>query len=87
MERSSSRKTRRNVWIRWASRQQSASMRAGGTIAHSILAAHTVTDDLEHLRIKFDAMASHDITYVGIIQTARASVWSAFPPLRAHLLP
>lgn len=40
-----------------------------GTIAHSILSAHTITDDLEHLRIKFDAMASHDITYVGIIQT------------------
>ena len=50
-----------------------------GTIAHSILAAHTVTDDLEHLRIKFDAMASHDITYVGIIQTARASGMERFP--------
>ena len=50
-----------------------------GTIAHSILAAHTVTDDLEHLRIKFDAMASHDITYVGIIQTARASGMEQFP--------
>ena len=49
-----------------------------GTIAHSILAAHTVTDDLEHLRIKFDAMASHDITYVGIIQTARASGMERF---------
>ena len=50
-----------------------------GTIAHSILAAHTVTDDLEHLRIKFDAMARHDITYVGIIQTARASGMERFP--------
>ena len=50
-----------------------------GTIAHSILAAHTVTEDLEHLRIKFDAMASHDITYVGIIQTARASGMERFP--------
>lgn len=50
-----------------------------GTIAHSILSAHTVTDDLEHLRIKFDAMASHDITYVGIIQTARASGMERFP--------
>ena len=50
-----------------------------GTIAHSILAAHTVTDDLEHFRIKFDAMASHDITYVGIIQTARASGMERFP--------
>ena len=50
-----------------------------GTIAHSILSAHTVTNDLEHLRIKFDAMASHDITYVGIIQTARASGMERFP--------
>ena len=50
-----------------------------GTIAHSILAAHTVTDDLEHLRIKFDALASHDITCVGIIQTARASGMERFP--------
>ncbi len=50
-----------------------------GTIAHSILSAHTITDDLEHLRIKFDAMASHDITYVGIIQTARASGMERFP--------
>ena len=50
-----------------------------GTIAHSILSAHTITDDLEHLRIKFDAMASHDITYVGIIQTSRASGMERFP--------
>ncbi len=50
-----------------------------GTIAHRILAAHTITKDLEHLRIKFDAMASHDITYVGIIQTARASGMERFP--------
>lgn len=50
-----------------------------GTIAHSILSAHAITDDLEHLRIKFDAMASHDITYVGIIQTARASGMERFP--------
>ena len=50
-----------------------------GTIAHRILAAHTITNDLEHLKIKFDAMASHDITYVGIIQTARASGMERFP--------
>ncbi|MEI3376223.1 MAG: hydratase [Coriobacteriales bacterium] len=50
-----------------------------GTIAHGILAAHTITNDLEHLKIKFDAMASHDITYVGIIQTARASGMERFP--------
>ncbi len=50
-----------------------------GTIAHRILTSHTITDDPEHLRIKFDAMASHDITYVGIIQTARASGMERFP--------
>ena len=50
-----------------------------GTIAYRILTSHTITDDLEHLRIKFDAMASHDITYVGIIQTARASGMERFP--------
>ena len=50
-----------------------------GTIAHSILSAHAITDDLEYLRIKFDAMASHDITYVGIVQTARASGMERFP--------
>ncbi|HJJ00634.1 MAG TPA: hydratase [Coriobacteriaceae bacterium] len=50
-----------------------------GTIAHRILTSHTITDNPEHLRIKFDAMASHDITYVGIIQTARASGMERFP--------
>ncbi len=46
-----------------------------GTMAHSILAAHNTCKDTSSgkLKIKFDAMASHDITYVGIIQTARAS--------------
>ena len=43
-----------------------------GTIAYSILQKHNVSPDMEHLQIKFDAMASHDITFVGIIQTARA---------------
>ena len=42
-----------------------------GTIAHSILSAHN-TGDEDNLRIKFDALASHDITYVGILLTARA---------------
>ena len=50
-----------------------------GTIAHGILESHNVSGDAEHLRIKFDAMASHDITYVGIIQTARASGMERFP--------
>ena len=44
------------------------------TICYSILNAHNVSDDnSDDLRIKFDALVSHDITYVGIIQTARAS--------------
>ena len=42
-----------------------------GTIAHSILTAHNVSGDAENLRLKFDALASHDITYVGILLTAR----------------
>lgn len=51
-----------------------------GTIAYSILEAHnTSSEDEELMRIKFDAMASHDITYVGIIQTARASGLKEFP--------
>ena len=43
-----------------------------GTMASAILRAHNTSGDPERLKIKFDAMASHDITYVGIIQTARA---------------
>lgn len=50
-----------------------------GTMAAGILAAHNTSGDLEHLKIRFDAMASHDITYVGIIQTARASGLTKFP--------
>jgi aconitate hydratase len=49
------------------------------TIASRILDAHDTSDDPRHLCIKFDAMASHDITYVGIIQTARASGLDHFP--------
>ncbi len=49
------------------------------TIAYSILQAHNTSDDKEKLKIKFDGMASHDITYVGIIQTARASGLKEFP--------
>jgi aconitate hydratase len=51
----------------------------GGTMAAKILAAHNVAPEGGGLRIKFDAMASHDITYVGIIQTARASGMTSFP--------
>ncbi len=50
-----------------------------GTIAHAILEAHNTSGDKHQLKIKFDAMASHDITYVGIIQTARASGLERFP--------
>ena len=50
-----------------------------GTIAYSILMNHNTANSQEHLKIRFDAMASHDITYVGIIQTARASGMERFP--------
>lgn len=50
-----------------------------GTLAHAILASHNTSGDGKKLKIKFDAMASHDITYVGIIQTARASGLEKFP--------
>ena len=50
-----------------------------GTIAWSILQAHNTSNDMEHLRLRFDAMASHDITFVGIIQTAKASGMTEFP--------
>ena len=49
------------------------------TIAYSILRAHDVSDDPKKMRIKFDCLVSHDITYVGIIQTARASGLKEFP--------
>ncbi|MBP3878072.1 MAG: hydratase [Lachnospiraceae bacterium] len=50
-----------------------------GTIAWSILHSHNESGDEEKLRIHFDKMTSHDITYVGIIQTARASGLEKFP--------
>lgn len=49
------------------------------TIAWSILEKHNTSGNMEELKIKFDCMASHDITYVGIIQTARASGLDKFP--------
>ncbi|MBR5486188.1 MAG: hydratase [Oscillospiraceae bacterium] len=49
------------------------------TIAYSILQSHNTSGNMDNLKIKFDAMASHDITYVGIIQTARASGLEKFP--------
>ena len=43
------------------------------TIAYGILKAHNTSGNMEDLQIKFDKLTSHDITFVGIIQTARAS--------------
>ena len=50
-----------------------------GTIAYGIMKAHNQSGDMDKLQIKFDAMVSHDITFVGIIQTARASGMEKFP--------
>lgn len=50
-----------------------------GTISWSILSAHNTSGDHRKLKIKFDCMASHDITFVGIIQTAKASGMQRFP--------
>jgi aconitate hydratase len=50
-----------------------------GTIAYSILKNHNTSDHMDHLKLRFDSMASHDITFVGIIQTARASGLKEFP--------
>lgn len=49
------------------------------TMAYRILLAHNTSGDSENLKLKVDAMASHDITYVGIVQTARASGLKEFP--------
>ena len=52
---------------------------AKSTIAYSILEAHNTSGNMEKLQIKFDKLTSHDITFVGIIQTARASGLEKFP--------
>lgn len=49
------------------------------TMAYDILQKHNTSSNMDKLKIKFDAMASHDITYVGIIQTAMASGLEKFP--------
>ena len=49
------------------------------TIAYGILKAHNTSGNMDKLKIKFDKLTSHDITYVGIIQTARASGLEKFP--------
>ena len=54
-----------------------------GTMAYSILKQHSSAAAPGSLRVRFDALISHDITYVGIIQTARASGLERFPfPMR-----
>ncbi|HQE05768.1 MAG: hydratase [Tepidanaerobacteraceae bacterium] len=50
-----------------------------GTMAYKILASHNKSEHADFLRLKFDSITSHDITYVGIIQTARASGMDKFP--------
>ena len=52
---------------------------AKNTIAYGILESHNTSDNMDKLRIKFDKLTSHDITFVGIIQTARASGLEKFP--------
>ena len=49
------------------------------TIAYGILADHNTSGNMDKLKIKFDKLTSHDITFVGIIQTARASGLQKFP--------
>ena len=49
------------------------------TMAYGILESHNTSGNMQNLQIKFDKLTSHDITYVGIIQTARASVLEKFP--------
>ena len=52
---------------------------AKNTIAYGILESHNVSGNMDKLQIKFDKLTSHDITFVGIIQTARASGLEKFP--------
>ena len=50
-----------------------------GTIAYSIFEAHNTSGNMDNLKLKFDSMTSHDITFVGIVQTAKASGMEQFP--------
>ena len=50
-----------------------------GTMAYAILESHNTSGNMEQLKLKFDSMTSHDITFVGIIQTAKASGMERFP--------
>ncbi len=52
---------------------------AKNTMAYGILQEHNTSGNMDKLKIKFDKLTSHDITFVGIIQTARASALQKFP--------
>ena len=56
-----------------AGREVAQEEAAKNTMAYRILADHNISGNMERLQIKFDKLTSHDITFVGIIQTARAS--------------
>ena len=60
-------------------REIAKSEAAKQTMAYAILEKHNTSGNMENLQIKFDKLTSHDITYVGIIQTARASGLEKFP--------
>ena len=65
--------------VQLAGRPVSQTEAAQGTMAYGILQAHNHSGDMQQLRLRFDSLTSHDITYVGIIQTARASGMTRFP--------
>ena len=65
--------------VQLAGRPVSQTEAAQGTMAYGILRAHNHSGDMQQLRLRFDSLTSHDITYVGIIQTARASGMTRFP--------
>ncbi len=67
------------VWAGEAEGQESPDAAREKTIAYSILRQHDKSSDRKKMRLKFDALISHDITFVGIIQTAKASGLTEFP--------
>ena len=67
------------VWAGEAEGQESPDTAREKTIAYSILRQHDKSSDQKKMRLKFDALISHDITFVGIIQTAKASGLTEFP--------
>ncbi len=67
------------LWAKDAKNPESPKAAREKTIAYQMLRAHDKSDDPGKLRLKFDALISHDITFVGIIQTAKASGLKQFP--------